>query len=254
MRLTDKNQIRSLLQRDPRWCVYAIGDLTPRLFDKCRWFTPDLTMVLHEYGTTILFAMGTGSIAEAIDEVTWPAHLQVREDALAEIARHAVISNEKHMWRMTFEGASPPAAAAGVTRLSMQDAPAIEKLYADGESTGESPDFFHPAMLEDGVFFGVREAGDLVAAAGTHLVARDEDVAAIGNIYVRRDRRGRGLGRLVTAAVLAELQDVKTIGLNVRADNAAAIHVYESLGFVKHCDFVEALAIGRHKTPASTNV
>ena len=244
MRLTDKNEIRSILHRDPRWCVYAIGDLTPRLFDKCRWFTPDLTMVLHEYGTTILFALGTRSIREALAEVTWPAHLQVRPDALAEIANHAVVTSQKHMWRMTFEGAAAPP-VVGATRLTMNDAPAIEQLYADGATTGESPDFFYAAMLQDGVFFGVQEAGDLVAAAGTHLVARDEGVAAIGNIYVRRDRRGRGLGRLVTAAVLAELQDVKTIGLNVRADNAAAIHVYESLGFVKHCDFVEALAIRR---------
>ena len=53
---------------------------------------------------------------------------------------------------------------------------------------------------------------------------------------------GRGLGRLVTAAVIDELRDVETIGLNVREDNAAAIRVYESLGFRKHCDFREALA------------
>ena len=70
MQLTDKNEIRSILQRDPRWCVYALGDLTPRLFHKCHWFTPDLTLVLHEYGTSILFAMGTGSIQEALHEVT----------------------------------------------------------------------------------------------------------------------------------------------------------------------------------------
>ena len=245
MQLTDKSEIRSILQRDPRWCVYALGDLTPRLFHKCHWFTPDLTLVLHEYGTSILFAMGTGSIAEALQEVTWPAHLQVREDALAEIAKHAAVSNEKHMWRMTYEAASPPPPAGDATRLSMSDSPAIDKLYSDGEATGENPDFFYAAMLKDGVFFGVYEEDALIAAAGTHQVARDEDVAAIGNIYVRRDRRGRGLGHLVTAAVLGELQGVKTIGLNVRADNAAAIRVYESLGFVKYCEFVEALATRR---------
>ena len=84
---------------------------------------------------------------------------------------------------------------------------------------------------------------ELTAVAGTHLVARDESAAAIGNVYVRRDRRGQGLGRLVTAAVINDLRDLETIGLNVREDNAAAIRVYESLGFVKHCDFREALAL-----------
>ena len=48
-------------------------------------------------------------------------------------------------------------------------------------------------------------------------------------------------GSGVTAAVLHELAGIATIGLNVRADNAAAIRVYESLGFARHCDFREAL-------------
>jgi ribosomal protein S18 acetylase RimI-like enzyme len=99
-------------------------------------------------------------------------------------------------------------------------------------------------MVTDGVFHGIYEGAMLVAAAGTHVVARDEGAAAMGNIYTRRDRRGRGLGRLATAAVLGELSGVETIGLNVRADNEAALHLYESLGFARHCQFYEAIAIG----------
>ncbi len=104
---------------------------------------------------------------------------------------------------------------------------------------------FYASMVTDGVFFGVYKGEDLIAAAGTHLVARDEGAAAIGNVYVRRDRRGRGLGRAVTAAVLHELAGIETVGLNVRADNDAAIRVYESLGFVRYCEFREALATAR---------
>ncbi len=80
--------------------------------------------------------------------------------------------------------------------------------------------------------------------AGTHLVSRDEGAAAIGNVYTRRDRRGRGLSKRVTSAVLDALEGIGTIGLNVRADNPAAIRVYESLGFARHCPFIEALATG----------
>lgn len=120
--------------------------------------------------------------------------------------------------------------------------PALLRLYADGEASGESPDFFYPSMVTDGVFFGVYEGDALIAAAGTHRLAREESAAAIGNIYTRRDRRGRGMARLVTSAVLGALTGVETIGLNVRADNDAAIHLYESLGFVRHCQFHEALA------------
>jgi ribosomal protein S18 acetylase RimI-like enzyme len=241
LRLTDKDAIRDMLQRDRRWCVYALGDLTPRMFAKCQWFAPDLTLVLHDYGTSILFAHGTGSIREALEHVTWPVHLQVQKDALDEVARYAVVSNEKPMIRMAWAGGSTRVSDRA-TRLSLADVEALQRLYADGEASGESPDFFYGSMVSDGVFFGVYRGAELIAAAGTHLVSRDEGAAAIGNVYVRRDRRGAGLGRMVTAAVLHELAGINTIGLNVRHDNVPAIRVYESLGFVKHCEFREALA------------
>ena len=241
-RLTDKDHIQKILRRDPRWCVYALGDLSPRMFDKCLWFTPDLTMVLHDYGTCILFAMGTGSIDEALAHVTFPVHLQVQEDALARIARVAGVEQQKTMWRMAWAGGPLPRPDSRATRLGANDVQALHHLYADGGATGESPDFFYPSMVSDGVFYGVYEDGELSAAAGTHLVAPEENAAAIGNIFTRRDRRGRGLGRIVTTAVLRELQGIETIGLNVRADNGAAIHLYASMGFVRHCRFHEAIA------------
>jgi len=248
MQLTDKDQIRQLLRRDPRWCVYALGDLTPRMFVKCQWFTPDLTLVLHDYGTSILFAMGTGSIREALDHVRGAVHLQVTHDGLEEVARHTAVTDVKHMWRMAWEGTDITAKAAegaentDLKRLTADHLPHLTHLYRDGELVGESPDFFYDSMVTDGVFYGVFEGADLIAAAGTHLVARDEGAAAIGNVYTRRDRRGRGYSRAATSAVLQELKDLPTIGLNVRADNTSAIRVYQSLGFVRHCEFVEALA------------
>ncbi len=214
------------------------------MFPKTQWFAPDLTLVLHDYGTNILFAMGTGSIREALDHVTWPVHLQVQADAWDEIARHATVENQRLMWRMGWSGrTSVMPGQAG--RLGVVDVPALQALYADGQATGESPDFFHPSMVTDGVFFGVDEDHALVAAAGTHLFAPDEGAAAIGNIYTTRNRRGRGLGRIVTSAVLEAVNGIETAGLNVRADNPAAIHLYESLGFVRHCSFYEGQAIGR---------
>jgi len=246
-RIADKAHIRHLLNRDRRWCVYALGDLTPRMFAKCQWFAPDLTLVLHDYGTSILFAHGTGSIQEALDHVTYPVHLQVQHDALEEVARFADVTDVKHMRRMAWDAdhAKPAVLDPRAVRLAADDVTAIERLYADGASVNESPDFFYASMVTDGVFYGVFEGEDVVAVAGTHLVSRDEGAAAIGNVYVRRDRRGSGLSRIVTASVLHDLRGIDTIGLNVRADNVAAIRVYESLGFVHHCDFREALAVSR---------
>ena len=55
-RLTDRNEIRTLLRRDPAWSVYALGDLAPPMFPRTLWFAPDLTLVVQDYGTAILFA------------------------------------------------------------------------------------------------------------------------------------------------------------------------------------------------------
>ena len=242
-RLTDKNEIRTLLRRDPAWSVYALADLAPTMFAKTLWFVPDLTLVVRDYGTAILFAMGPGSVREALACAAGPVHLQVRRDALDEVARHAAVSSPRLMWRMTWIGGRVASASAATCRLNASDVPALQALYADGASSGESPDFFFPSMVADGVFHGIYEGTALVAAAGTHVLARDEGAAAIGNVYTRHDRRGRGLGRLVTSAVLGELAGVETIGLNVRASNDAALHLYESLGFVRHCEFYEALAM-----------
>ena len=109
------------------------------------------------------------------------------------------------------------------------------------------PEFFFAPMLEQGVFFGIREKNDLVAVAGTHLVAPPEGVAAVGNIYTRRDCRGHGLAARVTSAVVSELlsMNIDVVALNVNQQNVSAIRVYERLGFAMHGEFTEGAA-SRH--------
>jgi ribosomal protein S18 acetylase RimI-like enzyme len=84
----------------------------------------------------------------------------------------------------------------------------------------------------------------VLAIAGTHVVTRREGVGCLGNIYTRRDRRGRGLSTRVTRAVTAQLLNMKlqTVALNVQENNAPAIRVYQKLGFQRYCGYVEAAA------------
>jgi predicted GNAT family acetyltransferase len=129
-------------------------------------------------------------------------------------------------------------------RLGPSDLAALERLYADGIATAEAPDFFFSSMLAQGVFFGMREGDELVAAAGTHLAAASESVAAVGNVYTRRDRRGSGLAARATGAVIRELVrlGLRTIALNVEQRHATAIRIYERLGFFRYCAFCEGRA------------
>ena len=148
------------------------------------------------------------------------------------------------LFRMVFRG-SAVEVGSSASRLSASDGGAVEELFADGDAFGERPPFFQRSSLDDGIYFGVWEDGRLIGLAGTLVLSAAEGVACVGNVYVRRDRRGRGLAGVVSGAVTAELVrlGISTVALNVRTDNVPAIRAYERLGYVRYCDYEEALVV-----------
>jgi predicted GNAT family acetyltransferase len=99
-------------------------------------------------------------------------------------------------------------------------------------------------QLTTGFFRGVRDAGTLVAIGGVQVVSVAEQVAAVGNVFVREDRRGRGLAQTVLSATVEAVLDVgiRTIGLNVKRTNAPAVRAYEALGFRRALVYYEGMA------------
>lgn len=76
------------------------------------------------------------------------------------------------------------------------------------------------------------DGDDVVGYAGTFAVPPDADIQTVA---VRADRQGRGIARRLLAALL---EDVERRGathtlLEVRAENASALRLYESLGFAR---------------------
>lgn len=248
--VTDRGVIRSILESDRIWSVYALGDLGPGLFEKCTWFrsmgeSPALLLLYRAFATPVLFTLGDpASVRPLLDEIAGERemYLHIRPDILPLLRERHEVRHEKTMWRMVLPpGRFRPATRSEVKRLGPADVPALRRLFGDGEPVGQAPDFFAPSMAADGVFFGVCEGTELIAAAGTHLVVPAEGVASIGNVYTRRDRRGRGLAACLTSAVAEELvgMGIRTVALNVHEHNAAAIRVYERLGFEPYCQFKE---------------
>ena len=68
-------------------------------------------------------------------------------------------------------------------------------------------------------------ANEHAAVAGTHVLARDHHVAALGNVATRPAARRRGCGRAAVRALCCALHEagVRTVGLNVAAENVAAV-------------------------------
>lgn len=250
-RVTDLAVVQSMLERDRPWAAYALGDLSPGFADYCEWFADDggeaIMLLFHGFETPIVFGLGAPArLSRLFTEIEAPTiALHIRIEAVPALGPRFAAVDVKPMWRMVLDAeAFEPLECADVERLGPEHVEDVARLYTDGVESGETPDFFFPSMLDQGTFRGIRAGGELVSAAGTHLFAPDLGVCAVGNVYTRRDARGRGLAARVTSAVVADVlaRQVKTIVLNVRHANDGASRVYEKLGFRRYCEFVEGVA------------
>ena len=72
---------------------------------------------------------------------------------------------------------------------------------------------------------------DVVASCGLRNIVGDGEIT---NVVTAGNRRGQGLGRQMLLKLMEEgrKMGVEAFTLEVRKSNAAAIHLYESLGFV----------------------
>lgn len=259
----DTAHIRQLLLRDAIWSVYALADLQPAFAPYCQW-----EVVQGENGTAvmlvftalqppILFVFGeNAAVAEGLATRHLPerVYVTIRVEHASLLSDYYTWVTEPHpMVRMVLRvaGASDipapvPTSLAhsttpAVVRLTPADAEAIKTLYQQGGPF--TPDYFDPYQLDDGVFYGVQdEQGALSAVGGTHIIAWQEGMGTVGNMYTHPAHRGKGYANAVLRAIITELaaRNVTTIVLNVDERNAVARGLYERYGFVPYCTFVEA--------------
>jgi GNAT superfamily N-acetyltransferase len=113
-------------------------------------------------------------------------------------------------------------------RLDNSHLPELEELY----SLSYPGNAFDPDMVLTGKCYGCSHRGKLVSVGGVHVYSLAYQVAALGNITTLPEYRNKGYGKIVTSCLCRDLlQDVKYIGLNVKADNIPALQLYRSLGF-----------------------
>jgi RimJ/RimL family protein N-acetyltransferase len=240
------DKLRPLLQRDPAWSAFALGDLDPDRQPLCTWRVAGESVLLLYSGfdPPVLFAYGSHhELDPLVQKLEVPElSLQLQPMMLDRLTLRYQVTHLRPMLRMVLK--STPKRDDDTVDLRPRDLRDLELLHEDGRATGDAPQFFDPEMLRDGVFRGVRVNGDVVAVAGTFIVSPQEGVAAIGHVYTRRDVRGKGYATKATGAVAADLVELgcATVVLNVEQRNAAAIRVYEKLGFQRHCGFFEGSA------------
>lgn len=244
---SDRAVLRAFLEQDRIYAAHAMCDLEEGEFSRTRWGLAwdgdvPVALALEHSGPTPqpLFVMGrSDGIEVVLRELIRPriAFVAVPPAALPAIEASYRVDPGPTMIRMWVDRARFRPYPATVQRLLPVEIGDLNRLYQLGFGS-----WLPPATLADGVYCGMRVNGQLVAAAGTHLIGRGARLAVVGNVLTHVDFRGRGFATAVTGAVTAELlRTCDQVVLNVRADNPPAVNAYRRLGYSEHVRFEERL-------------
>jgi ribosomal protein S18 acetylase RimI-like enzyme len=244
---TDRAALAAFLEQDRLYAAYALCDLEDREFARTRWGAAydgdDLIAVGLEYtGPTPqpVFVMGRSDGIEAVlRDVIRPraAYIAARSTMIPAIEAHYRVDPGPQMVRMWVDRARFRPYPAQVQRLLPVEIGELNRLYQLGFAS-----WLPSSAIADGVYYGMRVNGQLVAAAGTHVISPSARLAVVGNVLTHVDYRGRGFATAVTGAVTADLlRTSDQVVLNVRADNPPAINAYRRLGYAEHARFEERL-------------
>ena len=242
----ERDTIASFLREDRLYAAYALGDLDGVTARRAAWgmaFDQEgrprgLAMQHLGFAPQAVFLMGQPEACrQVLQEVVRPrlAFFQARDELAPALDRLYDVDPPTSLLRMVVDRSSFQPWAGTVQRLSGTDLGDLNRLYGLGLGSG-----FPPSVLEDGVYFGVRSGGRLVAAAGTHAINQAEGIAVVGNVMTHPDHRGQGHAKAVTSAVTAELLErLPDVTLNVNATNVPAVAAYARLGYREYCHLAE---------------
>jgi RimJ/RimL family protein N-acetyltransferase len=240
--IADKDRIRGFLRRDPDLHIYELGDLDDFFWPHTRWFALEdgdaiaATALLYiAPAVPVIVVLGDGEpprtlLAKLQDRLPTRIYAHLSPGLAGALApRFTDESCGQHAkYALADRAALERVDDSRAVRMAPGDAARLEAFYA----RAYPGNWFDARMLETGQYFAICDGDAIVAAGGIHVYSATERVAALGNIAVAPEARGRGLGGAVTAAVCRSLlATVDRIGLNVVADNRAAIACYERLGF-----------------------
>jgi RimJ/RimL family protein N-acetyltransferase len=244
---SDRAMLRAYLETDRLYSAYALCDLDDREFLRTRWGVALLhgepTAVVLQYAgysPQPIFVMGDPAGVQAIlNDVIKPrsAYVAARREHLGPIGAIYRVESGPPMLRMWVDAEHFRPFPADVQRMLPVEIGELNRLYQLGFAS-----WLPASAISDGLYFGQRAGGRLVAAAGTHVISPAARLAVVGNVMTHTEFRGRGYATAVTGAVTAELlKFCDQVVLNVRADNPPALAAYRRLGYQANVTFEERL-------------
>ncbi len=116
-------------------------------------------------------------------------------------------------------------------RMTPEDVPPISRLEEETFSMPWSADSFLEMIgKEDARYYVAEEDGRILGGCGVLMIAGEGNIT---NVVVTPEDRNRGIATAMLRHLMAEgdKEGLTAYTLEVRVSNAAAIHVYEKLGF-----------------------
>ncbi len=130
-------------------------------------------------------------------------------------------------------------------RMTPADVPAVSRLEEEAFSMPWSAnDFLEMIGKENARYYVAEQNGRILGGCGVLTAAGEGNIT---NVVVAPETRNQGIGTAMLAHLMEEgrKEGLTAYTLEVRVSNAAAIHVYEKLGFVS-----EGIRPGFYEKPA----
>ncbi|MDE7187629.1 MAG: ribosomal protein S18-alanine N-acetyltransferase [Lachnospiraceae bacterium] len=116
-------------------------------------------------------------------------------------------------------------------RMTPEDVPVISRLEEETFSMPWSASsFLEMISKEDARYYVAEKDGKILGGCGVLMIAGEGNIT---NVVIAPEARNQGIGTAMLRHLMAEgdREGLTAYTLEVRASNAAAIHVYEKLGF-----------------------
>lgn len=240
--LHDKAVIYNFLKTTAEHQIYCIGDLDSFFWPATTWYaltaagTIQSVALLYtgtETPAFLLFHTGDAFYAERLLQglkqllpQKFNAHLS--PGLMAPFGSTNIIAYYGLSYKMVLRAKISAPDESNIRRLTQDDIPAIESLL----SVAYPQNWFDRRMIATNKYFGYFHENQLAGIAGVHVYSEEYRVAALGNIATHPAFRGKKIASRLTAVLCHHLEKTTDIiGLNVRAENKAALQCYQALGF-----------------------